>query len=219
LLKTIDNRLVKTLLLLHGATFAERYLDENAIWGSLDAKISGIKDEGFGWMFSDHLKTIILGDVQSADHRFVNDFTDRRPIIGGVALDKINSHERHEKVSFWTWDKLFCFAVPPGQDAQLRTEKRPEVRGLEQGLNRLAYRCIYTYTPKLDHEFLADNQKLRANQEVDFPQTNVDGGLLRKLATRGLGSAPPAWPGAPLRRHYPSRSLKRKRKTVGDVDD
>ena len=53
-----------------------------AIFGSLDAEISRIKNEAFGWMFCDQLETIILRDVEDFDHRVVDYFADGSSVIG-----------------------------------------------------------------------------------------------------------------------------------------
>jgi hypothetical protein len=82
LVQTICYRFVKALFLFDRSPFVERQLDEYAICGSLDTEISGIKNEAFGWMFCDYLETIILGDVQDSDHRFVDYLTDGSSVIG-----------------------------------------------------------------------------------------------------------------------------------------
>jgi hypothetical protein len=82
LVQTVCDRFVKALFLFDGSPLVERQLDEYAIFGSLDAEISRIKNEAFDWMFCDHLKAIILRDVENIDHRVVDCFADDSSVIG-----------------------------------------------------------------------------------------------------------------------------------------
>ena len=51
-------------------------------------------------------------------------FTDRCPIIGGVALDEINSNERHEKVSFWVGVSSFLICGKSFGGGKLRKDNQ-----------------------------------------------------------------------------------------------
>ena len=82
LVQTVCDRFVKALFLFDGSPLVERQLDEYAIFGSLDAEISRIKNEAFDWMFCYQLETIILRDVEDFDHRVVDYFADGSSVIG-----------------------------------------------------------------------------------------------------------------------------------------
>ena len=108
-------------------------------------------------MFSDHLETVILGDVQDSDHRLVNDITDRCPIIGGVALDEINSNERHEKASFWVGVRSFLICGKSFSGGRLRGDNKARSSG-----KKLLGIGVFTRTSELIKNLAVHNQKYYA---------------------------------------------------------
>jgi hypothetical protein len=72
-------------------------------------------------------------------------FTGRCPIIGGVALDEINSNERHETVSFWVGVRSFLICGKSFGGGKLGGDNKPRSGGKAFWKKLLGHRCIYTY--------------------------------------------------------------------------
>jgi hypothetical protein len=93
--QSIGNGFVEALFHFDAASGVESDLDEDAIVGTMNAEIVSIKLQLCLGMFGDDLEAIVLGDSETLEQRLVNDLTDLGAIFGRLALQKIDSDERH----------------------------------------------------------------------------------------------------------------------------
>jgi len=99
LVQAVGNGFVEGPFHFHGAAFVEGDLDEDAIRRAGDVQVGGIEDEVFRRMFGDDLEAVIGGNFQGDEHGLINNIAQGLAKGGGLALDKINSGERHG--GFW----------------------------------------------------------------------------------------------------------------------
>jgi hypothetical protein len=93
-LQLVHDRPIERGLLLRARDVEEDQLNEDAVLGSVDTEVVGVEQEVLRLVFRDGLKSI-LGHSQAFDHLVVHDVCDGAAVFRRLALDEVDSGERH----------------------------------------------------------------------------------------------------------------------------
>ncbi len=60
-----------------------------------DSKVIHVGNQGVLGMFGDHLKSVVLGNLQHFYHRLIDDVADPTTIFDRLPFHDVDAHERH----------------------------------------------------------------------------------------------------------------------------